>query len=105
MFIQIDENPNCEAVAGLVFQPRSEPRPVTRVLRERNGREIWCDLTGLDAGGQPCPAMACLIDDSGEGGCQLVFGGQWGLRLKDEAGEWGEPYLMLAGDGTDLEFG
>jgi hypothetical protein len=96
-----------------VFQPRTEPAPVVRVLRERQGREVWCDLTGLDAGGRPCPAMACLIDDSGEGGCQLVFGGEWGLRLKqashggawdlDDSEQWGEPFLMLAGDGADLQ--
>jgi hypothetical protein len=114
VFIQIEENPNCEPVPGLVFQPRTAPVPVAQVLRERNGRETWCDITGLDAGGQPCRAMACLIDDSGEGGCQLVFGGEWGLRLKpesngrawdlDDAEQWGEPFLMLAGDGADLQF-
>jgi hypothetical protein len=101
-------------VPGLVFQPRTVPVPVVQVLRERHGTETWCGITGLDAGGQPCPAMACLIDDSGEGGCQLVFGGEWGLRLKDEssgrawdledAEQWGEPFLMLAGDGADLRF-
>jgi hypothetical protein len=114
VFIQIDQNPNCETVPGLVFQPRTGPVPVARVLRERNGQETWCDITGLDAGGHPCPAMACLIDDSGEGGCQLVFGGEWGLRLKeksnghlwdlDDPEQWGEPLLMLAGDGADLQF-
>ena len=67
--------------------PRTEPAAVAQVLRERGGREVWCDITGLDAAGRPCAAMACLIDDSGEGGCQLVAGGEWGLRLKAEAYE------------------
>lgn len=97
-----------------MFQPRTPPVTVVQVRRDRNGREIWCSITGLDDGGRACPAVACLIDDSGEGGCQLVFGGEWGLRLKEASSghawdvsdpdQWGEPYLMLSGDGADLKF-
>jgi hypothetical protein len=43
----------------------------------------------------------------------LVFGGAWGLRLKtggpdwnlDDPDQWGEAYLLLGGDGSDLRFG
>jgi hypothetical protein len=56
--------------------------------------------------------MACLIEDSGDGACHLVFGGAWGLRLKtggpdwnlDDPDQWGETYLLLGGDGSDLRF-
>ena len=43
---------------------------------------MWCEITGVAELGTPCPPMACLIDDSGDGACYLVFGAAWGLRLK-----------------------
>ena len=99
VLIQVDENPNCEAMDGLVFQPRTPPRPISQVRTLRNGTEVWCDISGVDGHGISSPAMACLIDDSGDGGCHLVFGGAWGLRLKAADGEeWGEAYLLLPSD-------
>ena len=54
------------------------------------------------------------MEDSGEGACYLVIGGEWGLRLKppessepwdlDHPAQWGITYLMLGGDGADLRF-
>ena len=104
IYIQIDPNPNCETMDGLVFQPRSEPRAVTQVRIQRDGQERWCEVTGLNEGSQPCPAIASVIDDSGDGACYLVTGGEWGLRLQNGPDRWGEPYLMLPGDGADLRF-
>jgi len=37
LFIRIDENPNCAAVDGLVFQPKAPPRKVNSVRVSRNG--------------------------------------------------------------------
>ena len=104
IFIQIDENPNCDAMDGLVFQPKAPPREVKRVRVARDGAPVWCDITGLDEGGEPCAATASPIDDSGDGNCYLITGGSWGLRLHTESGEFGEPYIVLGGDGKDLEF-
>src|SRR5262249_18408217 len=69
---------------------------------------------GSMMGGNPCPAAACLIEDSGERACYLVTGGAWGLRLKRTSvatawslanGEqWGESLLLVGGDGADLRF-
>ncbi|HWC95237.1 MAG TPA: hypothetical protein VG456_00770 [Candidatus Sulfopaludibacter sp.] len=99
IFIQIDENPNCAAMDGQIFQPRSEPRIVRQVQMER-----WCEVTGLDENWKECEAKAYLIDDSGDGACYLVVGGAWGLHFKDGDREWGEPYLLLGADGEDLKF-
>ena len=104
IFIQIDENPNCDSMDGLVFQPKAPPREVKRVRVARDGVSIWCDITGLDEDSEPCAAMASPIDDSGDGSCYLITGGSWGLRLRTESGEFGEPYIVLGGDGKDLEF-
>ena len=97
-----------------MFQPRTDPRPVVQVRYERAGVAAWCDITGLDDGGAVCPAMACLVEDSGEGMCYLVFGGAWGLRLRDSSAaepwsvsdseQWGVPFLLLSGNAEDLRF-
>ena len=101
VFIQIEENPNCDAMEGQIFQPRTEPRAVTHVRQQ----DAWCEITGLNEGSVSAPAMACLIDDSGEGAAWLVFGGDWGLRLKEPSGrEWGEPFLLFGPDAADLRF-
>jgi hypothetical protein len=112
VYIQIDENPNCAPWDGQIFQPLAPPRPVTHVRRERNGAARWCEIVGMEEGGDPIPALACAIEDSGEGRCYLVFGGVWGLRLREsgsawalaDPGQWGEPFLLLGGDGADLRF-
>jgi hypothetical protein len=114
VLLQIPENPNCEALDGQVFQCRTAPRAVTHVLCESGGEMAWCPITGVDEGGAPCAAQACLVEDSGDGACYLVTGGEWGLRLKppnmadnwDLANpqQWGVPYFLLAGDAATLRF-
>jgi hypothetical protein len=114
VFIQIPENPNCAAVDGQVFQCRTPTRLVTQVRIAHDGRDDWWDITGIEEGGDPCPASACLIEDSGEGECYLVMGGSWGVRLKrasaanawslTDGEQWGESLLLLSGDGADLRF-
>ncbi len=104
IFIQIDENPNCPAMDGLVFQPKAPPREVARVRISRDGVPEWCEIEGVAERGALCPALASPIDDSGDGACYLISGGAWGLILRSEGGDFGEPYLILGGDGKDLEF-
>jgi hypothetical protein len=54
------------------------------------------------------------VEDSGDGACYLVIGGEWGLRLRPAGAtdpwdlasttQWGVPYFLLAGDGATLRF-
>jgi hypothetical protein len=104
IFIQIDENPNCSSMDGLVFQPKAPAREVRRVRVSRGGVTEWCEIAGLTEEGAPCPALASPIDDSGDGACYLISGGPWGLRLTSPSDVFGEAYLLLGGDGKDLEF-
>jgi hypothetical protein len=114
VLLQIPENPNCEPLDGQVFQCRTPPRAVTHVFCECEGRMEWCPLTGLDEKGMPCAATACIVEDSGDGACYLVVGGEWGIRLKSpnvidawdlvNPKQWGVPYLLLGGDAADLRF-
>jgi hypothetical protein len=103
IFIQIDENPNCAAIDGLVFQPKAPGREVRRVRVSRDGVTEWCEITGLTEAGTTWPALASPIDDSGDGACYLISGGAWGLRLTSPSGVFCEAYLVLPGDGKDLE--
>ena len=101
-------------VDGQVFQCRTPQRQVAQVRLEHSGSNAWCVITGVDEAGQPCPASACTIEDSGDGECYLVTGGAWGLRMKRQSSaapwsmedpeQWGEPFLLLGGDGADLRF-
>ena len=114
VLLQIPENPNCEAMDAQVFQCRSATRAVTHLLCDRSGGMEWCPVTGIDEGGAPTVATACLVEDSGDGACYLVVGGEWGLRLRPENGssawdledgtQWGATYFLLPGDGTSVRF-
>jgi hypothetical protein len=87
---------------------------VTHVLCEYEDGIEWCPITGVNENCTPCAATACIVEDSGEGACYLVVGGEWGLRLRppnvsdvwDLANltQWGTPYLLLGGQGADLRF-
>ena len=98
-----------------VFQCRTPSRAVTHILHEHAGSMEWCPITGIDDGGAPCRATACLVEDSGDGACYLVVGGDWGLRLKpphshdswdlSNSAQWGVPYFLLGGDGSSLQWG
>ena len=112
VLLQIPENPNCYPVDGQVFACRTPARVVTHVRYARDRGDGWYAITGVNPNGELCPAMACIVEDSGDGACYLVVGGEWGLRFKSSAGpwdlndaqQWGEPFLLLGGDGRDLQF-
>ena len=112
MYLSVDENPNCELPDARVFQERGDPRPVSHILRRRADKDVWCAIVAWSESGAAGPALARKVDDSGDGTCCLVYGGRWGLRLKDPActdpwdlqdpHQWGEPFLLLPADGSDL---
>lgn len=113
--IEIPPNPNCEAVELRVFHDLEPPRPISHVRVEppAAGGVQWCAVTGWTLAGDPCPALARKVDDSGEGVAILVSGGDAGLRLApeghdaswrlDDARQWGLPFLLLPDEG-DLRF-
>ena len=93
-----------------VFDLLTEPRAVARVLAPDPAGaddDVWCDVTGWQDGA-PCPALAALAEDSGEGVVMLIYGGEDGIRLKaaepaaewdgGDGRQWGEPCLMLGSE-------
>jgi len=61
---------------------------VTHVRRQRDDEDAWCSVIGVSPDGELCPAMACMVEDSGDDACHLVVGGAWGLRFKDSSLPW-----------------
>lgn len=114
MLLRTDENPNCEWIDGRVYNETEAARPITHVLRQRQGKDVWCEITGLDDDCKVIPALARKVQDSGDGICYLVYGGAWGVRIKepgcthpwslDDSHQWGEAFLLLPSDGEDLRF-
>ena len=108
IYLEVEENDNCEYMPLLVYEAHERPVPISRVIIEEPGRPRGvCMVTGWssEGDGTPCPAMYTPVSDSGQAVVHLVFGGDWGIRLKPEASsddwdlgnsdQWGEPYLML----------
>jgi hypothetical protein len=116
MFLEIDSNSNFEGSYFLRFKELGPPRRISHVKSyDRVSRGEWCVVTGwCDEPDHPsCPAYAQRVEDSGAGSAFLVFGGNYGIRLKLESQEkdwnlqdphqWGEGYLLI-GEERDLRY-
>ncbi len=116
MYLEIETNPNFEGSYFLRFSEMGPPRAISHVKSyERSPLGEWCAITGWsDEEDDPiCPAFAQKVEDSGAGMAYLIFGGNWGLRLKPEENtgewnlyddsQWGEGYLLI-GEERDLRF-
>jgi hypothetical protein len=116
VYVEVESNPNCEGSVFLRFREQGGARAVLQVrIYDRVSTGEWCSVTGMHGDGpeELCQARAQQVEDSGAGLVYLVWGGRWGLRLQpvasteewrlDNAGQWGEPYLLLA-DLRDIRF-
>lgn len=114
IYLEIEENDNCEYMPMQVYEAQADPVPVRRVrLFEPDRPHGIYELTGWssESSGSPTPAMYVPVSDSGQATVHLVCGGDWGIRLRAvDSGEdwdignpnqWGEPYLMLT-DAADV---
>ena len=114
MFLRFEENPNCGFAEDRLWKEQGAPRRVREVLRARDGKDVWCPVTGLAEKGAVVAALAVKVEDSGEGTCWLVYGGRWGLRLKtpentgawslQDPRQWAEAFLLLPPGGQDLRW-
>jgi hypothetical protein len=109
--IDVEPNDNTPMMAQQVYKNAGVPFPVSHVRiyeGKPEGRE--CAVTGWSSngGGTPAPAYAVRIEDSSEGAAFLVYGGDWGVRLRDSGSnapwslsdpdQWGETHLVLSSD-------
>jgi hypothetical protein len=109
--IRVDANDNCPISAQLVYRNRGLPRRITQVrIFEGGPQGVLYAVTGWCAEG-PTDAYAIGVEDSSAGSGFLVYGGEWGLRLRPVASriawdlgvadQFGETHLVLA-DEEDL---
>ena len=114
IYIEIEENKNCDYMPLLVYEAHSNPVPIDKVILDEPDRIRGVySVTGWSSKdeGTPCAAMYAPVSDSGQAVVHLVYGGDWGIRLKLETTieDWdilsgnqhGEPYLMFV-DGSDI---
>lgn len=116
MFVEVENNPNFEGSYFIRFNELGPPRILTHVKSyERLSRGEWCEVTGWSDNSEDplCPAYAQKVEDSGAGSTYVIFGGNWGIRLRPEGhqrewdlydeAQWGEGYLSI-GEERDLRF-
>ena len=112
IYLEIEENDNCSYMPMQIYESRANPVPVKWIrLFEPDRPHGVYEVTGWDSrdGGVSCPAMYAPISDSGQAEVHLIYGGDWGVRIRPSASkeewdvksmdQWGEPYLVL----TDKE--
>jgi hypothetical protein len=109
--VEVEPNDNMPMMAQQVYKNIGVPFPVShvRIYEGEPGGQL-CAITGWssDDGGSPTAAYAVRIEDSSEGQAYLVYGGDYGVRLKaadsDEAwdtssmDQWGETHLVLSSE-------
>jgi hypothetical protein len=111
--IGIPNNPNCGGSDQFVFQELDAPEKIRGIKIIDRGHEIDCDVTGVDENGRWTQAFAVKITDSGPGYSYLIYGGQWGIRLRpawyaaepwdlSNPRQWGEPFKIYGERGDIL---
>ena len=103
MYLDIPASTNLDEPTVATFKAEGPARTLRELRLWRDGRWMWCAITGWDATG-PVPAYIQAIEESGDGPALLVHGGPLGLRLgagtvtgwsTDDAAQWGEPFLIV----------
>ncbi|MXY43831.1 MAG: hypothetical protein F4Y50_07250 [Dehalococcoidia bacterium] len=111
IYIEVEDNENCHYMPMQVYEPQAEPRPIARVLLEEPDRPHGVyEVTGWssEGDGTPVEAMYAPVSDSGQARAHLIYGDDWGVRLKpvgsdeewdvESPNQFGEPYLILLDD-------
>ena len=110
IYIEVESNENCDYMPMQVYEPQVEPVTIKRVrLEEPDHPHGVYDVTGWSSTGEgtPVPATYAPVSDSGQARAHLIYGDDWGIRLKPEGSsgwdlenedQFGEPYLILLDD-------
>jgi hypothetical protein len=109
--IEVEANENTPMMAQQVYKNLGLPFRVRQVLiYEGEPEGTLHDIAGWSSagGGSPVGAYAVHIEDSSAGDAYLIYGGDWGVRLRpagsdqpwsiDDAEQFGETHLVLASD-------
>jgi hypothetical protein len=107
--VDVEPNDNTPMMAAQVYKNLGAPFPVSHVrIYEGEPEGRLCAITGWSsaADGSPVAAYAVQVEDSSAGAAYLVYGADWGLRLRpaesrepwsiDAPDQWGETHLVLS---------
>jgi len=113
--VEVEANANTPMSASQVYKNLGDPFPVTAVrIYEGEPEATRYAVTAWSSagGGSAAPAYAVQVEDSSEGSAYVVYGGDWGVRLRpagsdaawsiDDNAQFGETHLVLA-DREDIE--
>lgn len=108
IYLEVEDNPSCDYMPLMLYEAHAAAVPVSQIMLDEPDRPPGLyAVTGWSSadGGSPCAAMYAPVSDSGQAVVHLIFGGDWGIRMKpaasnaawdiDDAAQFGEPYLML----------
>ncbi len=109
--VEVESNHNTPMMAQQVYKNLGLPFRVVQVrIFEGEPEGKLHDVVGWSSrdGGSSVDAYAVNIEDSSAGAAFLVYGGDWGLRLRpagadaawsiDASDQFGETHLVLASD-------
>ena len=111
-YVEVEASDNCPMSANQVYRNLDLPFRVAAVRiyeGEADGR--LCAVTGWSSrgDGSATDVYAVRVEDSSEGSAYVVYGGDWGIRLRppkadgewsvDNREQWGETHLVLADEG------
>ena len=109
--IEVEPNDNTPMMAQQVYKNIGVPFPVShvRIYEGVPGGELFAIVGWTSAGGgTEAPAYAVHIEDSSEGRAILVYGGDWGVRMRpadsdapwstEDPAQFGETHLVLASE-------
>lgn len=111
IFLEVEDNPNSEYMPLMVYEAHAAPILIERIRLDEPDRMGIFEVIGWssDGGGTAVPAAYVPVSDSGQARVHLIFGADWGIRLRPDgsAEEWalnapdqfGEPYMMLISEG------
>lgn len=107
--VEVESNDNTPMMAQQVYKNLGLPFRVAQVrIFEGDPDGRLHDVTGWSSagGGSSVPAHAVHIEDSSAGAAYLIYGADWGLRLRpaasdarwslDDAEQFGETHLVLS---------
>ncbi len=108
MQIEVEDSPNCGPTEQFIYRELGEIRFIRGILAEERGKEVSLDVTGVAKDWVWAPARCVKIADSGAGFAFLIFGGEWGIRLKPswhtadwdltDPKQWGEPFKIYGSE-------
>ena len=113
--VEVETNANTPMSASQVYKNLGEPFLVTAVrIYEGAPEATRYAVTGWSSAddGSAVAAYAVQVEDSSEGSAYVIYGGDWGIRLRpvdsdaawsiDDAAQFGETHLVLA-DREDID--